>query len=217
MNEDTILSYQELREAAFNLSLTCGILGLVGCAGVLIAQIAGIIVVEDHNPISETISKLAIGEHAWIQDLGLDFFGGAAIACGVGLYAWNLGDYKWKIGALALVVIGVDVILIAEHNQYAGRPGRGAAIHIYLVYAFGLLFALSSFLLSFGLGRLSSNWQRFSMGTAIVWLVLAPIFFFIPTGWDGAYERFLGVLVLVWTVAISRLLIRRGSGRLAEA
>ncbi len=35
------------------------------------------------------------------------------------------------MGAALLVLLGINVILIAEHNQYAGREGVGASIHIY--------------------------------------------------------------------------------------
>lgn len=201
----------ELRRAARNLALTCGVLGAVGCVVALVGSIAGILLVEHHNPISETISKLAVGRYAWIQDLSLDFFAGAVLACGVGLYAWNLGKLRWKTGTLVLVLVGIVVILIAEHNQYAGRPGPGATIHIYLVYAFGLLLPLSMLLLAFGLRRIHAYWYRFSLGLGIIWLVLAPAFFFVPTSWDGAYERFIGLLALLWVTAVSYLLLRRGT------
>lgn len=51
------------------------------------------------------------------------------IACAIGLYAWGLGVTKWKIGTFLLFLLGVDVVLIAEHNQYAGRERVGASIH----------------------------------------------------------------------------------------
>lgn len=39
------------------------------------ADIVGILVVEDHNPIRETISQLAEGKYAYIQDIGITLFG----------------------------------------------------------------------------------------------------------------------------------------------
>jgi hypothetical protein len=204
---------QELERAAQILALTCGVIGLIGSFAAVIANFVGIIVVEEHNPISETISKLAIGEYAWIQDVGLDFYAAGVVACAVGLYAWNLSKIRWKLGALCLVSLGVIVILIAEHNQYAGQPeNNGQAIHRQLVYAFGILFALSTLLFAFGLRRVGQNWYRFSMGMTIGWVLLAPVFYYVPTAWDGAYERFLGLLVFSWTVGISWLLIQRGVG-----
>jgi hypothetical protein len=189
----------------------CGILGMLGCLGAIAANIAGIIVVERHDPIRETISKLAIGKYAWIQDLGLDLLAVALVALAVGLYAWNLGQWRWKMGAALLVLLGVDVILIAEHNQYAGREGVGASIHIYCVYALGLLFALSTLLLAFGLRKIGRRWFRFSLGTSMIWTILGPIFFFVPTSWDGAYERFVALIMLTWVVAISWLLVRQAN------
>ena len=207
---------KEKDKSSSKLLLVCGIIGIFGCLSVIIANIIGIIVVESHNPITETISALAITKHAWIQDLGLDLYAAAMIACAVGLYAWNLGGLRWKTAAVLLGLLGVDVILIAEHNQYAGRPGVGAAIHIYCVYALAILFAATSLLLSFGLRKVGRNWYRYSMGTAIIWTVLAPIFFFVPTSIDGAYERFISLITISWVAAISWLLIKRGRGQLPD-
>ena len=198
------------------LFIVCGIIGIFGCISVVIADIIGIIIVENHNPISETISALAITKSAWIQDLGLDLYAVAMFACAIGLYQWNLGGLRWKIASVLLGLLGIDIILIAEHNQYAGREGIGASIHIQCVYALAVLFAAITFLASFGLRRVGRNWYRYSMGTAIIWTVLAPFFFFVPTNINGAYERFISLITISWVAAISWLLIKRGQGKLTE-
>lgn len=198
------------------LSLVCGIIGIFGCLSVIIANLIGTIVVENHNPISETISALAITKYAWIQDLGLDLYAVAMFACAIGLFRWNLGDWRWKTSSVLLILLGIDVILIAEHNQYAGREGVGASIHIQCVYVLAVLFATITFLFSFGLRRVGRSWYQYSMGTAIVWTVLAPIFFFVPTNIDGAYERFISLITIAWVAAMSWLLIKRGQGQLSK-
>lgn len=185
----------------------CGVIGLLGCFGAIAANIVGIILVEQHNPIS----KLAIGKHAWIQDLGLDLFAGTILATAIGLYTLRLEPIRWKIGTALLVLLSIDVVLIAEHNQYAGRAGVGASIHIQCVYALGLLFALATFLLAFGLHKVSRIWYRFSLGISILWTVLGPIFFWVPTRWDGAFERFVALIMVTWFAAISWLLMIRAS------
>lgn len=195
------------------LSLICGLIGLMGCCAAIVTDIIGSIVVYKHNPISETISSLAIGKAAWIQDTGLNLFAAGLIACAIALYIWRLGKTKWKAGTVLLALLGIDILLISEHNKYAGRPDvAGAAIHIYCVYALGILFTLTPFLLSFGLRKISKKWYRLSLGTAITWGILSPIFFFIPTSWDGAYERFLSLIMIGWVAAISLLLFWRGIG-----
>lgn len=207
---------QNKRSSGSLLFLICGAIGLLGCVAVIAADIIGIIVVESHNPISDTISALAIEKAAWIQDIGLDFYAAGIIACAVGLYFWNLGGTKWTIGVILLGLLGIDIILISEHNQYAGRPGVGAAIHIYCVYALALLFTALTLLIASGLRKVHRNWYRYTMATAIFWIVLAPIFFFVPDNIDGAYERFISLITIAWIAAMSWLLIRKGQGKLPK-
>ena len=197
------------------LSLICGVIGIFGCLAVIVSDVIGIILVDRHNPISDTISALAIEKYAWIQDTGLDLYAIAIIACAIGLYAWNLGGIKWKIGTILLFLLGIDIVLIAEHNQYAGREGVGASIHIQCVYALALLFAAVTLLLASALRKVGRNWYRFSLGIAIFWIVLAPIFFFVPTNIDGAYERFISLITIAWVAAVSWLLIKKGQGKLS--
>lgn len=206
---------KKIESSGSTLFLICGIIGVFGCFAAIATNIIGVILVDDHNPISETISSLAIEKSAWVQDIGLDFYAAGMIACGIGLYTWNLDGLRWKIGTVLLGLLGIDVILIAEHNQYAGREGVGASIHIQCVYVLAVLFAAITLLLSFGLRRVGHNWYRYSLGTAIVWTVLAPIFFFVPTSIDGAYERFISLITISWVAAMSWLLIRRGQGKLS--
>lgn len=199
-----------MKQHSFKILRICGVIGLLGCFGVIAADIVGILLVEQHNPISETISKLAIGKYAWVQDFGLDLFAAAIMATAVGLYTLRLEQTRWKIGIALLALLSIDVVLIAEHNQYAGREGVGAAIHIQCVYALGLLFALSTLLLAFGLRKVGRAWYRFSLGISIVWTVLGPTFFWVPNSWDGAFERFVALIMVTWFAAVSWLLLQRG-------
>ncbi len=192
------------------LLLLCGLVGLFGCISVLLTDFIGIVAVDGYNPIAQTISDLAIEKKAWIQDIGLDLFALSFGTCAIGLFSMNLGDWKWKTGVSILLLLAIDILLIAEHNKYAGREDVGAAIHIYCVYALGLLFTIAPLLISFGLKKISRGWYLFSLWTAIVWAVLSPIFFFIPTSWDGAYERFISLIMIVWVALISWMLVQKG-------
>ena len=174
----------------------CGFIALLGCLLVSLGDVAGAIVA-GHNPISETISKLAIGKHAWIQDLGLDAYAVGVAALSFGLFLLIKGDLRWHAGLALLLALSVNIFLIAEHNQYAGRPGRGAAIHIYLVYILYGLVALIPVFLAKGLQHLGEQWRTYSYMFAGLWLVLAPFFFLVPEWINGAYERFLALFLLI--------------------
>lgn len=155
--------------------------------------------------------------YAWIQDLGLDLFAFGMVACAIALSKWRINKVKWKIGTLLLFLLGIDIILIAEHNKYAGREGIGSAIHLQCVIVMAVLFTLTAILLASGLRKANRIWYRYSMGTAIFWMVLSPIFFIVPTQIDGAYERFIAMIMVSWVAAISWILIQHGQGRLSKA
>lgn len=176
-------------------------LGILGCFAVLTGDIVGIAVHEAHNPISNTISMLAIGKYGWIQDVGLDIFALGFLAIAVGLFFWKNRGTKWLISLLIIVLISIDLVLIAEHNQYAGRPGY--TIHRKLVYILAVLFPALNFLICFDLKKLNNFLKKFSLYTGFIWLILAPFFPLIPDKWDGAYERFVCALLVIWPAVIS--------------
>jgi hypothetical protein len=184
----------------------CGVLGIIGCIAVLAGDIIGIALHEEHNPISNTISMLAIGKYGWIQDWGLNILALGYLAIAFGLYTWKNTGTKWIISLIILVLISGDIIMIAEHNQYAGRPGNN--IHRTLVYILAGLFLILNILISFDLKSLHPSLKKFSLWIAGLWLVLAPLLPLIPDGWDGAYERLICSLLVVWPAVVSYHLFR---------
>jgi hypothetical protein len=195
------------------LLIFCGLAGLLGCAFILAGNIAGIVVVERHNPIADTISDLAAGHQAWLQDGGLILFALGLLACGVGMWRWRLGGAAWRLAAALMVVAALDVGLIAGHNEYGDRDNEKYVIHMQLVYVLGGLFAAIPTLAAGGLRRIGRRWQMISYATTVAWVALAPGFFLAANSWDGAYERFLGVIIVGWVAMLSWLMMRAGWGR----
>lgn len=144
---------------------------------------------------------LAIGKYGWIQDLGLDLLALGFLALAFGFYSLKQSGTKWITGLIFLVLLAIDLLLIAEHNQYAGRPGY--TIHRKLVYTFAVLFPTLLLLVSSDLGRINSDLKRISRWTAGLWLVLAPLMPLIPSDVKGAYERLVGTLIVIWLAIVS--------------
>lgn len=186
-----------------------GMFGLISCMAVVVANIAGLMIYEAHDPISETISALAAGRYGWIQDTGLVLFAIGWVGGAAALYRWSLGGSRWTAAVALMLALGVDLILIALYNEYGDTDAKGAVIHMYCTYALAVLFALIPWLLSTGLGRLSRRWARLGAGTSIAWVVLAPLYLGVPTSWNGAYERFLGMIIVAWLAGTSWLLVHR--------
>lgn len=179
----------------------CAAIAIFGSFAVIASDIIGIIVHEKHDPISDTISMLAIGKYGWIQDWGLDILALGYFALALGLFIWKRNGVKWLISLVILVLISVVLILIAEHNQYAGRPGYN--IHRELVYILAGFFLIVTILISFDLKSLFPYLKKFSLWIALLWIILAPLQPFIPDTLDGAYERLICSLLVIWPTLVS--------------
>jgi hypothetical protein len=186
----------------------CGILGLFGCLAAVATDIAGVIVSPVFGFIHDTISALAAGAFDWIQDLGLSWLAIGAVAIGAGLYRWGLGALAWKLGSALLTALAAALLLITVRENYAHHIPEALFIHESLVYTMGIVFAAIALLTARGLKHVSSSWMHFSVTTAIVWIAAAPALLVVPSGWEGAYERAVALLMLVWLASMSYLLIR---------
>lgn len=193
----------------------CGIIGIVGSLIVVIADFVGIAVVDDYNPITQTISNLAIGKYGWIQDVGLNLYGVSLFVLAIALWRWDIGDWRWRLGAALVFLIGIDILVISEYDRYAGDPNSfGRTVHLYAVYVLGVLLPLVGVLCSFGLRRVGQKWQYISWAIAAIWIVCGPPFFQVPTNYDGLYERFVATILLCWTVVTSWLVFEHGGARI---
>lgn len=187
-----------------------------GCVAALISDVVGWIVVDDHNPINETISKLAVGKQSWIQDVGLDIFAGGVIACAVGLFSIYRSGWRGGAGAVALLLTAGDIFVIAEYNQYQGFDDFGGRVHMICVYILYGLVTFASVVLGFELRKAGRVYQVMSLAFAACWLVGSPLFLFVtPTTVDGAVERLLAVALVAWIGMLAWVLWQRGREKLS--
>ena len=107
-------------------------------------------------------------------------------------------SFARRLATATVVLLAVCVVIIGARNEYGDSDNEGVVIHIYLVYALGGLF-FAAFLIG-GLSgrRVASSLPGVSWACLALWTVGAPTFFFLPTGWDGLWERGLGVICVVW-------------------
>ncbi|WP_231934546.1 DUF998 domain-containing protein, partial [Botrimarina colliarenosi] len=155
---------------------------LIACATVLATDVTGWLVVEKHNPITETISKLAIGKQSWIQDYGLNTFAAGLAACAVGYFLWDLGGWRRRTAAAFLLLGAVDVLVISEFDQYAGFDDLGGTIHMSCVYILYALFATIPILLGLELSQVDPWYRNASVAFACCWIVGGPLYLFATPG-----------------------------------
>ena len=190
---------------AKNLSLLrgCGILGLAGCAVPIPADVISWVIAGNYNPVSQSISALAVGPSSWLIDLGLWAFVVGCLAVAAGIWALRLPARPWLLSGLAVLLLAVDVGVIAQLNQYAGQENIRGDVHTWAVYALWPLVALAALFAAPGLERIAEGEGRASQWIGIAWIVLCQIYLVLPTSWNGAFERFLALLMLGWIAGMA--------------
>ncbi|APE44355.1 hypothetical protein BOO69_13785 [Sulfitobacter alexandrii] len=191
------------------LLIFLSLLAVFGCATLACSILVADFVVPDHDWIAETISDLGAGRYEFIVDIGLYTFSAALIGLALSAAHVHLGAWDWSVGIIALTVFGLLVFLIGARNEYGDNDNEGWVIHTYLVYGLGVTMTVACFALARGAARASPRYRRILIGIGIVWVLSAPVFFLLPTGIDGIYERYLGGVSFVLILSLAHLFYQR--------
>jgi hypothetical membrane protein len=184
---------------------------IIGCVIFGISILIADVVVPDHDWISDTISDLGAGRYEFIVDIGIYAFSASLIAVALLAAHVHLGGWRWSFGLIGFAVLGLIVFLVGARNEYGDQDRDGVVIHVYLVYALGLLLAVLPWAMAEGADRVSSIQGPVLRGLSVLWTLSAPVFFFLPDSIDGIYERYLGLIAFAVTGIIASLFLRRSS------
>lgn len=183
---------------------------IIGALALVAGNIVGSIVVPGHDWIADTVSDLAAGRYEIIQDVTLYAFAAALICLSLAAAHLHDGSRAWSVLVYTLVLLALCVTIIAARNEYGDGDKEGIVIHIYVVYALGALFITAFSILGFRGHRFGRGVIVSSRVSAIIWLIGTPVFFNLPTSIDGAFERFLGIVAVIWCI-IFAMAMRRWS------
>ena len=197
------------------LLMAAAVIAIAGSIAMVLGNVIGSMVVPGHDWIADTVSDLAAGRYEIIQDVALYFYAAALTVCALAAANLHQDGLRWNLGIGCLSILATCVVIIGARNEYGDSDNEGIVIHIYIVYLLGLLFAALFLLMARGMGKVSARYARISHACAALWILGAPIFFFLPDSIDGLYERGLGVITLVWVLAFAAMLISvaRGTAR----
>ena len=191
--------------------LVCATVVVLGVLMSAAALVTADFIVEGNDFVSDTISEMAAGqENHWLMDLGIYGLALAVLAAALGCAHVHLGHTRWSLGTGALGLMAFVIFMIGVRDEYGDGDTDGTTIHLYLVYALGVLMAAAPLLLSPAATGLSHGHVVALRALAILWIVTAPIFFFVPDAWDGLYERGLGAVAAAILLTIASLL-RKGA------
>ena len=184
-------------------------IAILGSISLILGNLVGSVVVPGHDFVADTVSDLAAGKYEIIQDVALYGFAAALMALALVATIFHNGDRRWSILIFALALLSACVIIIGARNEYGDNDSEGFVIHIYVVYVLGVLFATTFLITGLSGARFAPFLQPLSWGCLALWAVGAPIFFFLPTEWDGLWERGLGVICVTWTIGFAWALRHR--------
>lgn len=204
-NENTLPESQ--RSLSLRFLTVLAWLALAGGIALIAGNVVGSAIVPNHDWVSDTVSDLAAGRYEIIQDIALYGYAGTLAALALSCAHLHGGSWHWNALTFALMLLAVCVIIIGARNEYGDGDNEGIVIHSYIVYAMGALF-VAAFVLAARIFRTNEVlFTKISWVCAGVWAFGAPVFFIMPTAYDGAWERGLGVVAVIWTSAFARVLL----------
>jgi hypothetical membrane protein len=143
---------------------------LVGSAGPVVffalATLGGALT-PDYNPLTDTISAIALGPVGWLQTLNFYLFGGSVIAFGLALGRRFAGDKRVAASGLLLALSGLSLITAGAFPAILtdGEPTPSALIHGLAFFGTCLPVPGAYALLAVRLAQ-ESGWRRFSTYSA---------------------------------------------------
>lgn len=192
------------------LLMVLGILGMLGCASLVIGALVAQSLVPTHDWIADTISDLGAGRLDIIMDFALYGFAAGLMATALAASHAHLGGKAWSTGVLSLAVLAALVIIVGARDEYGDGDVDGVVIHIYLVYGLGALFLLTPLCMAADINNEHGWAKRALIALGILWGIAAPVFLFVPTSIDGLVERFLGVVACAIVMILSWIFYKRG-------
>ncbi|MFD2738718.1 DUF998 domain-containing protein [Sulfitobacter aestuarii] len=193
------------------LLIALGYSAIVGCVLFIVSILIADFVVPDHDWIADTISDLGAGRYEFIVDIGIYAFSASFISLALLAAHCHLGGWEWSWGIVGFALLGLIVFLVGARNEYGDNDSDGVVIHVYLVYALGLLLAVLPWAMSLGVERVAVASARILKVLSVLWALSAPVFFVLPTHIDGIYERYLGLIAIAVILTLARLFIGRGN------
>lgn len=173
---------------------------------------------EGYSPTSQSISELFAVEAPTksFVDPPLIMYSLLVYAFGVGIWLSSGGKRTLRVVAGAIIAkeaLGLVIQLFFPMHLRGGEATFSDAMHATLT-GVGVLSMLVA--MGFGAAALGKRFRLYSMGTFLVFLLMALLAFWdggrmaqgLPTPWMGVWERITIYAYFVWTVVLAILLWR---------
>lgn len=185
-----------------------GALGFFGVVAMALTDVLGILARPHYDPLSDTISLLAHHRLTGPQDIGLFLLAVGSASGGLGVLLWRrLGPLRVLIAFLMLIA-GLAIVALTVSDVRTVHHPLAMQIHVDASLSVGAAVLLASVLFALALPRQRRGYRSYSAICAVVLVALAALYFVIPSGYVGLYERVLVADGMAWLGMISFALAR---------
>ncbi|MEM7687490.1 MAG: DUF998 domain-containing protein [Pseudomonadota bacterium] len=185
-----------------------GYMGLIASALSIALILFADLTVAGNDMVADTISAMAAGERYWYADAGIYALAFAFAVLGLGMAAVHPGGLFWSFATFGYTALGGLIFLIGFRNEYGDSDAEtGEVVHFSLVVILGIIMAITAWCSIRGTRELAQNLSARSITLASIWTIGAPAFFILPTGYDGLYERGLGLVAIAIAATMAQVLL----------
>ncbi len=184
------------------------LIAFAGCAIVLACDVLVWYLLEDFDPVSQTISDAGAGRYGWLADFGMVCFAIGLSALTLGLVLRGEDGTASYVVRIALVLLVLTICAMALYNEYGDGDSGGIIIHPYLVTLWGALVPVILWFAPTIPPRAGKMLVASSRAVAVFWAVSAPFLAIVPDGFEGIYERALALIMITCAVVAAWQLFR---------
>lgn len=196
-----------------NIHSTLALAGIVGPVVLVIGDLTAGISNPKYNPVTDSISSLALTPLGWMQTIGFLAMGLLVEIFVAGLFFNIKGvrGFRPSIGLLVLFGFGLLLVGAFRTDPVGAADTIEGTIHSVTAGIVFWIFSIAILLLAPSL-RNDSNWKNIFIYTVVAGilalaLAIGLIFLHEKTSWFGLYERILVANMVIWVeVAAIKLL-----------
>jgi len=189
-----------------------GLASVTGNAILTITDVIAIALTPGYNPLSQSVSFLALGPIGWIQETGFYFGAIGIIAFALGLSSKLSKGWKLTVAEAFLFLVVIFLIIVALFK--ADIPGQEATVHGQIHYWSSIGAGISTMPVYFVVSYNIKNRRRlfiYTIAAGILQIILVIGRGRLPAEWVlfGFHERLIGANVVVWVIIVSWVMLIR--------
>jgi hypothetical membrane protein len=167
-----------------------------------------------YNPVQDTISRLVLGQHGWVQTLSFFIFGFLYLVFTLRLYTSTSKEITTMLGTTFFLLSGFGFFILGGFPTIpeGATPTVVGTVHSIISTLIVMAFIPGCFSYAIYF-RKDGRWHKFwlfSVFTAIACLVFSVLWKFPSSIWafEGLAERLFALTAFLWVEVVSIRLLR---------